>query len=138
MRIWDLETGAVRLLDDGKGYGTHRVWFEGPNALWVATDGGSLARWGLEGEIPKLLQQLAVPGIVVELRSDLMQALVLEAGSGPLWLFHLDTGTTSRVAELGVPPGPPGIAVSPDGRWVLYARGEGRKEADIILVENFE
>jgi Tol biopolymer transport system component len=55
-----------------------------------------------------------------------------------LELFDLDTRTTSRVAELGVPPGPPGIAVSPDGRWVLYARGEGRDESDIILVENFE
>ena len=55
-----------------------------------------------------------------------------------LELFDLATCTTRRVAELGVPPGPPGISVSPDGRWVVYARGEGEYEADIILVENFE
>jgi Tol biopolymer transport system component len=55
-----------------------------------------------------------------------------------LELFDPDTGEVSRVAVLGIPPGPPGLSVSPDGRWVAYARGDGTPEADIILVENFE
>ena len=48
---------------------------------------------------------------------------------------------TQRVMQLGVLDGDPlqgpsGFAVSPDGRWVLYAQAD-QSISDIMLVENF-
>jgi Tol biopolymer transport system component len=49
--------------------------------------------------------------------------------------------STRRVTQLGVLArdplqGPPGLSISPDGRWILYAQTD-QTISDIMLVENF-
>ena len=48
---------------------------------------------------------------------------------------------TNRVTEFAAPPKEAslaggGLAVSPDGRWILYSQND-QANSDIILVENF-
>lgn len=65
---------------------------------------------------------------------------VVEAGSQKwgIKLFSFASGKVRRVAVLNGPPiwGPPGLAVSPDDRWILYTQYD-RRVSDIVLVENF-
>ncbi|HEV8486868.1 MAG TPA: LpqB family beta-propeller domain-containing protein [Blastocatellia bacterium] len=52
--------------------------------------------------------------------------------------FNFATGKVTQVATPERPPvyGPGGLAVSPDGRWILYAQ-EDQTSSDIMLVTNF-
>lgn len=52
--------------------------------------------------------------------------------------FRFATGQMTTVAtiERGLPQGVSGLAVSPDGRWLLYPQIE-QQGSDIILMENF-
>jgi len=52
--------------------------------------------------------------------------------------LNFSTRTVVPVAMLDRRPVPyePGIAVSPDGRWLLYTQ-EDERTSDIMLVENF-
>jgi hypothetical protein len=52
--------------------------------------------------------------------------------------FSFASGKVKGLAVLNAPPvdGPPGLAVSPDGRWILYTQND-RRVSDIVLVENF-
>ena len=52
--------------------------------------------------------------------------------------FHLVTGKTRKIAELEKPimTWAPGLAVSPDGRWLLYAQID-QSGRDLMLLENF-
>jgi hypothetical protein len=51
--------------------------------------------------------------------------------------FHFATGKIETVARLeGVERVAFGLSVSPDGRWLLYSKYEGRG-SDLMLVENF-
>ena len=49
--------------------------------------------------------------------------------------FDFATRRASRVTEIKTPNNP-GLAISPDGRWILYAQVD-RTDGDIMLVENF-
>jgi len=54
--------------------------------------------------------------------------------------YSFATGQVRQIATIAkerVLRGLPGVAVSPDGRWILYTEGEGEFSSDIMLVENF-
>jgi Tol biopolymer transport system component/DNA-binding winged helix-turn-helix (wHTH) protein len=53
-------------------------------------------------------------------------------------LFSFASRKVKRIAVMNEPPiaGPPGLTVSPDGRFILYTQND-RKVSDIVLVENF-
>lgn len=53
-------------------------------------------------------------------------------------LFSFVSGKAKRIAVVNEPPinGPSGLAVSPDGRFILYTQND-RRVSDIVLVENF-
>jgi hypothetical protein len=55
-----------------------------------------------------------------------------------LQFFDLAIDKSEMVARLEDSGGSvlPGLSVSPDGRWLLYSRWEGRG-SDLMLVENF-
>jgi Tol biopolymer transport system component/predicted Ser/Thr protein kinase len=54
-----------------------------------------------------------------------------------LEFFTFATGRTTLIATNGNDRGLPGLAVSPDGRWILYTEDEFLLSDDIMLVENF-
>jgi Tol biopolymer transport system component len=49
-------------------------------------------------------------------------------------VYDFATGEIRTVVSMDEAPWPTGIAVSPDGRWILYAKDQ--TEADIMVVEN--
>ena len=51
--------------------------------------------------------------------------------------FSFATGQLKQIFRIGKERGLPGLAVSPDGRWILYTQLEGGGGSDIMLVENF-
>ena len=55
----------------------------------------------------------------------------------PLKFFSFQTHGVTEIAKLDypLPIGGPGLSVSPDGRWVLFARLNGRN-SDLFLLEN--
>ncbi|MGI8785982.1 MAG: protein kinase domain-containing protein [Acidobacteriota bacterium] len=59
------------------------------------------------------------------------------AGDGgySIRLFNFATGSATTVLTLARPTAV-GLAVSPDGRWLLYSQLD-REESDLVLVENF-
>lgn len=62
-----------------------------------------------------------------------------ESGEAALRVYKIATGKESRVATATLPPHAPnemGLSVSPDGRYVLYARVD-RHAGDLMLLENF-
>jgi hypothetical protein len=53
--------------------------------------------------------------------------------------FSFSTGRVERrvaTLERAIKQGPPGLTVSPDGRWLLYTRID-QSGSDIMLMENF-
>ena len=53
-------------------------------------------------------------------------------------LYHFDTQRVTRIGTVDKEPvtGDGALAVSPDGRWVLYPQVD-RVESHIMLVDNF-
>lgn len=63
---------------------------------------------------------------------------IRRAVTGPTIRFYsFDTGLSSPVATLDEVPEQPSLAVSPDGRTLLYTHVD-RNESDILLVEGFQ
>ena len=60
-----------------------------------------------------------------------------DQGRTSLWFYDFGSRKTRRLAGLSRPPTPGGglgIAVSRDGRWLLYAQS-GEAQSDIMLME---
>jgi eukaryotic-like serine/threonine-protein kinase len=59
----------------------------------------------------------------------------VEAGRTAAVQCDLSTGRTSELVSLGQIGAPGGLTVSPDGRWILYARAD-QIRSDLFLVDN--
>jgi Tol biopolymer transport system component len=96
----------------------------GPPGIWrIPRDGGEEVQ----------IQNLAFGSFWALLEEGILYMRFPEPPT--LELFHFATGD---VSQLATPEHccAPGISVSPDGRWVLYA-GVEKWESDIMLVEGF-
>jgi len=108
VRVWDLETGEVSVLDAGDGKRIQRLEFAGDGSLW-STSGSTLRRWELGGEHPHALEELelsgpeSTTGYVRDLRTTDRQALFggSRGGSGGLWSHDLDGGTSVELSTHG-------------------------------------
>jgi|GEM_PF-81036 len=142
--------------------GTWQVWkapSEGGQAVQVTKQGGREAFESPDGkfvyytkgpEATSLWRTPVAGGEEIQVLDQVQQGLwaVLEQGiyfinlkAAPyptIELFSFATARTARIAviEKRIPLGPPGLAVSPDGRWILLVQDD-QSESDIMLIENF-
>ncbi len=106
------------------------LYYHKANAIWrVAVEGGEETRlfegvnwgcWSVTEQGICFLNRKATPRFAIE-------------------LFNFATQQVSRIASVEKDPStisPPGFAVSPDGRWILFKRID-QSDNDILLVENF-
>ncbi len=107
------------------------LYYHKANAIWrVAAQGGEETRlvegvhWGCWAVTERgicFLNRSATPRFAIE-------------------MFHFATQQISQLANVEKDPNiisPPGFAVSPDGRWILFKRID-QSDNDILLVENFK
>jgi WD40 repeat protein len=129
VRVWDLATDEMRILDAGDGV---RIWgliFTGDGDLWIASR-PKLRRWQLDGDPPGVVEEidLSVPnGTQVffdDLSPDGQFALLGEFGeAGRLWIQDLDTHESR---ELSSHAGRAGWAsLDPTGEQVISTDGLG-------------
>jgi WD40 repeat protein len=100
-RVWDLESGEVRILDAGDGEEVYSLAFEGEGSLWVAS-GRRLRRWRLDGGRPRSVVDLdlSVPDGTEVFFDDLNPdggLLLLGSDDGRLWTQDLTTGETREL-----------------------------------------
>jgi Tol biopolymer transport system component len=142
--------------------GNYQVWkmpAEGGEALQVTQRGGYAAFESPDGKYVYYAKGLDVPGlwrVPVNGGEEELAFNRLGAGAWHLWavvdqgiyfaetegksrgvveFFSFATRRVTRVALLEKPPAI-GLAISPDGRWLLYTQAD-TADADIMLVENF-
>jgi WD40 repeat protein len=101
VRVWDLESGEVRILDAGDGEEIYGLLFSGAGSLWVAS-GTKLRRWRLDGDRPSVVVEmdLSVPDGTEVFFDDLSQdsrLVLLGANDGRLWTQDLITGETHEL-----------------------------------------
>jgi Tol biopolymer transport system component len=144
--------------------GSWQVWkspAEGGRAVPVTTEGGFQALESPDGQYLYFSRTISVADIWRRPTAGGEETPILEFPSGcwrcwdvgeaglyylnteaeprpAIELFDPVTGEVTRVAELEGTPmtGGPNLAVSPDGRSILYAQVE-RRERDLMLIENF-
>ena len=123
VRVWNLESGEVRLLDAGDGKAIYRLEFSNAGDLWVQS-GSTLRRWGLDEDTPRILEDFAFsnpPYAGDGLRDfdpDGRQVLLLDR-SKPLtqrnpWIQNLDTWDSRELGSHG-----------PQYWWCRLYRAEG-------------
>ncbi|MGH9844328.1 MAG: TolB family protein [Blastocatellia bacterium] len=101
----------------------------GANSLWQTPVAG--------GEEVQVLDQVQ-SGYWAVLEQGIYFINLNAAPQPTIEFFSFATARTTRIAvvEKRIPFAPPGIAVSPDGRWILLVLDE-QSESDIMLMENF-
>jgi dipeptidyl aminopeptidase/acylaminoacyl peptidase len=142
--------------------GEWQLWKASPSggvAVQVTRRGGREAFESRDGRFVYYTKQPRLAGIWKIPADGVEETRVLDRGTQSYWavgkegLFYIDfdfnprriqffsfqNGRLSLVME--IPKGirftaDPSLAVSPDGRWILYA-GFSRLESDILLAENF-
>ena len=105
VRVWDMESEEVRILDAGDGEQINVLEFTGEGDLWVAS-GRKIRRWNLAGGKPRILEEidLSSPEFVsdelTELDPDGRQVLLW--GEFPrLWIQDLDTHDSRELSSHG-------------------------------------
>lgn len=139
---WD---GAYAPLEspDGKFlYYTKDLW---NTTLWRVPLGGGQATKVLEGLSNYLNLAIVDEGIyfVPERSMYVGEPLQVQVGADSIQFLNLRTNQIKRIASFERPVGADrdlnddsGLAISPDGRWILYTRTD-QGGAELRLVENF-
>ena len=104
----------------------------GPGGIWQMPVAG-----GEEKQVPELLSAGYWRYWAV-LDDGIYFAAPVQSARPTLKFFSFGTRRVTQLVVLDRDPlpGPPGFAVSPDGRWLLYAQAD-QSISDIMLVENF-
>jgi WD40 repeat protein len=95
VRIWDLESGETRVLDNGDGKHIGRLDFTSDGDLWVASRGVG-RRWDLRGAEPRVVEEVDVTGEqfvsarLLDFHPDRRRLLLLKPPHP--WVHDLDTG----------------------------------------------
>ncbi|HVF28978.1 MAG TPA: hypothetical protein VM943_12100, partial [Pyrinomonadaceae bacterium] len=104
----------------------------GPGGIWQVPVAG-----GEERQVPELLSAGYWRYWAV-LDDGIYFASPVASARPALKFFSFATHRVTQIGVLERDPlqGPPGLTVSPDGRWVLYGQAD-QSISDIMLVENF-
>lgn len=131
VRVWDLESGEVRILDAADGVAIRGLEFTDDGELWVA-GGSKLRRWQLAADPPRIVADIdlsAPDGTLAffeDLSSDGRLALLGESADiGRLWILDLETLV---VRELTAHAGRAGWEMAifdPTGRLVVSTDERG-------------
>ena len=102
VRVWDLESEEVHILDAGDGKAIRYLKFTGQGALWVASL-PKLRRWSLEAGQARILEEidLSSPEFVSDYVCDLDPEgrHVLLRAADKLWIRDLDTDDSRELSS---------------------------------------
>jgi len=104
VRVWDLESGDVRILDIGDGATTGYIEFTGGDDLLVES-GRYLQRWDLAGVTPRMLDETDLSGpehadfLAQDLSPDGDQVLFIRHRR--LWIHDLEEDTSRELGSHG-------------------------------------
>jgi WD40 repeat protein len=125
VRVWDLESGEVRILDAGDGIAISHMWFTADGELWVKS-GSVLRRWNLDGDEPRIMEDvdLSNSGFVSDAVCgfDPDGRRLLLVGSDSLWIQDLNTGES---IELRAHRSPRWCSLQADGEIVMSIDQQG-------------
>jgi WD40 repeat protein len=127
VRVWDLETGGVRILDAGDGAAIGGLKFAGEDRLFAWSGSMKRRRWDLSQSPPRVLDEtdLSVTALGGQLEWDLPdQHEVLLSKEGRLWIRDLSTGATRDVAWVNEGSGY-GVQLDHSGQLVLSRNPRG-------------
>jgi WD40 repeat protein len=104
VRVWDLESGEVRVLDAGDGIPISIMWFTSDGDLWVNSR-SMLRRWNLNGDRPRIVEEIDLsdpefPGNELCAFDPDLRRLLLE-GPDSLWIKDLDTQESRELTSHG-------------------------------------
>jgi hypothetical protein len=122
IRIWDLETGEVQVLDPGDQKPTLSLQF-GPDGLLYSSGQGGLRSWNLDAGNSELL----IPDVVGQLSPDgryfLGMHFDIQEGGKELTLYDLETGERRRLESHGDAMGP--TIWHPSGKAIISTTRDG-------------
>ena len=102
VRVWDLESGEVRILDAGDGKTNYVLEITGEDDVWVKS-GPMLRRWSLEAANPRMVEEidLSSPDFAgTNLQGfDPDRRLALLQHGDRAWLQHLDTHDSRELSS---------------------------------------
>ena len=105
VRVWDLESEEVRILDAGDGEQIKILEFADEGDLWVAS-GRKIRRWNLAGGEPRILEEidLSSPEFVSDELTELDpngRQVLLWGEFSRLWIQDLDTYDSRELSSHG-------------------------------------
>jgi WD40 repeat protein len=126
VRVWDLETGGVRILDAGDGAAIGGLRFAGAGQL-VVQSGEKRRSWDLTTQPPRIrdemdLSEAALGGRFEDLALD--KGEVLLSKESRLWIRDLSTGATREVSWVNEGSGHR-VQLDSSGQLVLSRNSRG-------------
>jgi WD40 repeat protein len=125
VRVWDLESESVRILNAGDGNAVYGLWFTSEGDLWVES-GPRLRRWDLDADQPRVVEEfdLSSPESASDFLCDVDPdgRQVLLRGPDSLWIQDLDT---HEARELRSHNSPRWCSLHADGEIVVSTDATG-------------
>jgi WD40 repeat protein len=131
VRVWDLHSEEVRVLDAADGVAIRGLEFTDDGDLWVAS-GSKLRRWQLAAEPPRIVADIdlsapdGTPALFEDLSSDGRLALLGESADvGSLFMLDLETLVVRDLAAHAGRAGWEMAIFDPTGRLVVSTDERG-------------
>jgi WD40 repeat protein len=106
VRVWDLESEEVRVLDAGDGVVIGNLWFTAEGDLWVNSGEHIIRRWDLDGDQPQMVEEIDLSdpeyasGYLCDISPD-GRRILLWGEPDRLWIQDLDTRDVHELSSHG-------------------------------------